>query len=288
MPDNINRRQTDFSLFDKMSTEELENILRLDAQNSKGDESDTDLILYIMGVLADRDHNEDEKSTEEAFRSFQKNCYPLGASEKDLKKGSGEKSHPSKAKWLRSSLTAAAMVALVLLTTVSVKGNRFDLWGKLANWTQDIFHFGENYDKNDGEPAERCEVEFSSLREALENKNIPGNLVPTWLPSGYEFYESQVYESPESTTIIAAYQNHVTGEEITIQIKDYLNKHVQQIEKGKDFFDVYQIDGTDYHIFNNQIQYHAVWITDSCECYISGDMALEELYKMLDSIKGGN
>ena len=287
MPDNKNRRQTDFSLFDKMSTEELENILRLDAQNSEGDESDTDLILYIMGVLADRDHNEDEKSTEEAFRAFQENCYPLGTSEKDLKKGSGEKSHPSKAKWLRSSLTAAAMVALVLLTTLSVKGNRFDLWGKLANWTQDIFHFGENYDKKDGEPAERCDVIFSSLREILESNNISTELIPTWIPDEYDFFDIHVSETPERTTVIASYRDTFDNE-ITIQIKDYLNKHVQQIEKGEDFFDVYQIDGINYYIFNNQIQYHAVWITDSCECYISGDMALEELYKMLDSIKGGN
>lgn len=82
MPDYKNRRQTDFSVFNHMSTEDLENILRLDAQNSEGGEEDTDLILYIMEVLADRDHNENEKSTEEAFRSFQKNCYLLGTSEK--------------------------------------------------------------------------------------------------------------------------------------------------------------------------------------------------------------
>ena len=41
----------DFSKFDEMSTEELNEILRQDSQLPDGEDSDTDAILYIMGVL---------------------------------------------------------------------------------------------------------------------------------------------------------------------------------------------------------------------------------------------
>ena len=42
----------DFSKFDEMSTEELNEILRQDSQLPDGEDSDTDAILYIMGVIA--------------------------------------------------------------------------------------------------------------------------------------------------------------------------------------------------------------------------------------------
>ena len=44
----------DFSKFDEMSTEELNEILRQDSQLPDGEDSDTDAILYIMGVIAKR------------------------------------------------------------------------------------------------------------------------------------------------------------------------------------------------------------------------------------------
>ena len=43
-----------FSKFDEMSTEELNEILRQDSQLPDGEDSDTDAILYIMGVIAKR------------------------------------------------------------------------------------------------------------------------------------------------------------------------------------------------------------------------------------------
>lgn len=39
----------DFSKFDEMSTEELNEILRQDSQLPDGEDSDTDAILYIWG-----------------------------------------------------------------------------------------------------------------------------------------------------------------------------------------------------------------------------------------------
>ena len=42
----------DFSKFDEMSTEELNEILRQDSQLPDGEDSDTDAILYIMGAVS--------------------------------------------------------------------------------------------------------------------------------------------------------------------------------------------------------------------------------------------
>ena len=54
MSENQNCGIGDLSQFDVMTTEELEEILRLDAEMPEGQESDTEKILYIMEVLAQR------------------------------------------------------------------------------------------------------------------------------------------------------------------------------------------------------------------------------------------
>ena len=54
MSENRNRGIRDFSNYDSMETEELEEILRSDADAPESKESDTELLLYIMEVLAKR------------------------------------------------------------------------------------------------------------------------------------------------------------------------------------------------------------------------------------------
>lgn len=75
IPNTQNRGNRDFSRFDNMESEEMEKILRLDAQNTEGKESDLEMILYVMEVLAGQRRNSDNpgKTAQEAFRSFKEN-----------------------------------------------------------------------------------------------------------------------------------------------------------------------------------------------------------------------
>ena len=57
MSENQNRRVGNLSKYDAMTTEELEEILRLDAEAPQEQESDIEMILYIMEVLAKRKRN---------------------------------------------------------------------------------------------------------------------------------------------------------------------------------------------------------------------------------------
>ena len=75
MSENLNR---DFSKYEAMSTEELEEILRLDAEAPEGAQSDTELVLYILEVLASRrnTNNITGNTAQEAWESFQQNYMP--------------------------------------------------------------------------------------------------------------------------------------------------------------------------------------------------------------------
>jgi|AGTN01.1.fsa_nt_gi hypothetical protein len=55
MSDANNSNRHDYSKFDNMSTEALEEILRLDSQLPDDEESNVDAILYITGVIEKRE-----------------------------------------------------------------------------------------------------------------------------------------------------------------------------------------------------------------------------------------
>lgn len=290
MSNTRNNAIEDYSQYDRMSDDELEEILRQDAEDMEADETNVDAILYIMGVLADRSDDPYEKTAEQAFQSFQENYYPLGITEVEDKCNVSQNSlnsgHvPKRIQWLRRPMTAAAVIAIVLVMTVSVQAFGFDLWGELAKWTKEVFHFASDYQSSMGDPYSNDDNAFKSLQEALSKKNIPENIIPTWIPEEYVFQDINLLETPKSNTVIAKYQND-TGKQISIQIKSYVDKYVQQIEKGENLLEVYTINGIDVFVFNNYELYYACWIIDNYECYISGDLTLDNLYMILKSIKG--
>jgi hypothetical protein len=79
MPESIDSKQQNYSLFDSMSTEELETILQADAQFFDGNESNTDTILYIMEVIARRESEHPTgrlTDVKAAWKSFENNYLP--------------------------------------------------------------------------------------------------------------------------------------------------------------------------------------------------------------------
>lgn len=62
--------KNDFSAFDAMSTEALQEILRTDFFMSEGEGYGTDAVLYIMQVIAERETG--HPSVYEAWRIFNK------------------------------------------------------------------------------------------------------------------------------------------------------------------------------------------------------------------------
>ena len=289
MPDQKNRGNSDFSKYDCMSDEELEEILRLDLENAEGTESDADSILYIMGVLADRDHTEPTKSAEEAFESFKENYYPLEeCSSENRAEPVAVDNGPKKARkrrWLHGSIVAAAMIALILFTSVSASAFKFDLWGELVKWTEEVFQFGSNFQSHQEEPLKSRDKEYTSLVEALEKKKISIDMIPTWLPDEFKFYDLNIIESPKSIIILASYKN-TESQKIKIQVKEYTQEYVQQIEKDKDLLEIYESKKQKYYIFKNYNLLYSCWTLGNYECYISGDISAEELHKMIDSIGG--
>lgn len=287
MPDSLNRRDEKFAKYDAMSTDELQQILRDDASNSEGAEYDTETLFYVMEVLAKRRQARNEgKSPEEALESFKQNYYTENDISSVSERTTAAFKPSSRGRWRRGLIAAAAMLVIVIGSSITANAMGFDLWEVIAKWTQETFHFGHAGDvDNLDEPDANDDTPFEGLQEALEQLDIHAELVPTWIPDGFVESDVKVYDTPKQRQIVAQYEYN--DKSIRIRITDYLDAHPVQIEQSESLLEIYLSNDIDYYIFENEEQVQAVWIIDNFECYISGPVTLSEIKEIIDSIKKG-
>jgi len=280
MPQKQNREIGGLSKYDAMPTESLEEILRLDVEAPEEQEVNTDEILYIMEVLTKRKMNNGHtgKTAQEAFESFEENYMPEMEETKPTHRKPAAKR--SSSRWFRSLTAAAAVVAILICGSITAKAFGFNIWKAVVQWTQETFHFGE-WDKSNVDNS----LQFASLQEALKEGNVPETLIPTWIPDGYEIVDIQVEYHPQKTAYKAQYINKEHILKITIQ--DYLDNEPLYVEQNDKLAEEYEVFGSIYYIFADIDLMKARWIDGSYEGSISGNLTIEELKMMIDSIKKG-
>ena len=287
MSENQNRGTIDYAKYDSMATEELEEILRLDAQAPEGQASDGELLLYVMEVLTNRKRNSANpgKTAQQAWESFEKNYLPA-EEENIIPITKTEPFVKAPRHWLRRMIAAAAV--LVVLVGVPLTANAFgweDIWNAVAQWAKETFSFVTGSNTQITEPDAEDIHQYTALQELLAQTDQETDFVPTWIPEGYKLEDIRMDESPIQKNYLAVY---VAGEKfLKISIKSYIEGDPEKVEVHDDILEIYEVSGTEYYIFINNEQLRAAWIKDSYECHISGDLTIEEIKTMIDSIGKG-
>ncbi len=286
MSENLNRGVRDFSKYNTMSTEELEELLRLDSEAPDGQESDTELLLYVMEVLSDRKKtNNTGKTALEAWESFQQHYLPT---EEECLEHTSKAVPPAKParSWLPRLIAAAAVVALLVCIPVAASAFGWkDIWNAVAQWAKETFSFVSEDQPEDSEPATEDTLEFKSLQQVLAETNNRSDIVPTTIPEKYQLEDITVRENPMQSIYMALYKSGETS--MKISVRSYLDSDPEKIEVNEDLLEIYEVSDVEYYIFANNKQLRAVWIIDSYECYISGELSIEEIKMMIDSIRKG-
>lgn len=287
MPDTRNRRDSEFAKYDAMSTEELQRLLREDASKPVGEESDTDVLFYVMEVLAKRRKERNEgKSPEEALESFKKHYNTDNEISSDSESVPATPRRRSIGRWMQSLAAAAAILVFIIGGSITAHAMGFDLWEIISKWTQETFHFGYVSDTSESNAPDKEDTQsYTGLQDALLASDIQISLAPTWLPNGYIEMDVKTEDTPIQRRYAVVYQS---GENtIRIRIVDYLSGTPSQIEKSDALLEIYSVSGINYYIFENNGQLQAVWINQNFECYISGPLTLSEIKEMIDSIEKG-
>ena len=277
----LNKR-AEFSHYDSMTTEELQEILRKHAHDELETEPDTDELYYIMEVLARRREEEDPhafRSDEEALADFRQNYMP-----KAMQTGRTKVVRfPNRAFKMVAAVLAIVLI-LVVGTSLTAEAFQVDIWGKFATWTKEIFQFTDTpQGTNATNPEIENNLELKSLQDALDKINVTQKLIPTWLPEGYVETNLRVTESPRVRNINAIYEKD--GSELIIKIRQTIGVQAPQTEKNDDFLELYVVDGVEYYIFSNTETLQAAWSIGEFECIIGGNITLQKMKRMIDSIR---
>lgn len=275
MSETNNRSLRDYSKYDSMSTEQLQEILRLDAHQTDGEGMDTEELFYVMEVLTVRRKSNPEtagKSLQEAKAEFRKHYMPQ------------EKSKTvALPMWLRRAATVAAVLAIFMVITTSVNAFGYDLWGKVAVWSQEFFHFeDETQGTEDNDIGKQDSLEYVSLQEALDKLRISERLAPTWIPENYSLSELIVADTPREISIYALYKDENCY--LNISIRRLIGSKPEEIEKSDGYILAYDANGITYYIFENNKLLQAVWVVEEFECFIAGELTLDEMKAMINSI----
>ena len=284
MSENTNRRHQDFAKFDAMSTEELEEILRLDLDAPPEQESDTQVLLTIMEVLAQR-KKEPENKAFEALESFRRNYMPEEDRTAPVLNCKKKTNSRTPARWLRTLAATAAVIAVILLTSVTAKAFGWDFWNAVVKWTEDTFHISIGGPSNASDPGEHDGLPYSSLEEALLKKDVDVLLAPKWIPVGYVLTDISIEETPFRKTYNAIY--HKGQCSLRISIFEHINTDPEYVEQGEGLIETYESSGITYYLFYNKSNTLAVWINGPFECQILGQLTISELKTMIDSIGKG-
>lgn len=275
-------KREEISRYDSMSTEELQEILRKHAHDELDTDPEADELFEIMEVLSVRRQKEDPqafRSDEEALADFRKNYMPKEKSAVRTKVNR----FPNRI--LRT--VAAALVAVLILavgTSITAEALHVDIWGKFATWTKEVFQFTGIQDGTTAtNPEKEYNTELKSLKDALNENAINEKLVPTWMPEGYINIDLKITSSPRVLNINSVYEKN--GSDLIIKIRQTIGVQAPQTEKNDDFLEVYVVDGVEYYIFSNTETLQAAWSIGEFECIIGGNITLEEMKKMIDSIK---
>lgn len=201
--------------------------------------------------------------------------------------------HPARHRLLRTGQLVAALVALLLLLTVATAAAGYDIWRMLAEWTAEQITLApgqiEYIDPDDlhipKEPGE-----YTDLQEALTAYGLNRSVVPKWLPEGFVQTHLDIEAVAKGSLIIfyALYQWEKNP--LVIQVNIYLEDEERVYDSfgnfQKDEGDPipYEAGGITHLLTTNAGRPVALWANGPAECCISGDITMEELKQMIDSI----
>lgn len=283
MSENLNRGACDFSQYDTMTNEALEELLRLDSEASEGQESDTERLLYIMELLAQRDRQlrRTGNTAQEAWKAFQQDYLPIADDPKEDPEPKPT-AKPVRLRLYRWIAVAAAMAMLIAIPVVASAYGWQEFWNAVAKWTKDTFSFVGSENTSHTSPSPEKTNHYSSLQEAIAAAGLQNDALPVWIPERFELENILVHETPVQKSFRVFY--YCGENNLSICIHTYVSAAPEHVEIDETLMEIYEVSGRKFYIFCNFDHVRAAWIEGNHECYISGDLTLEELKQIVDSI----
>ena len=186
------------------------------------------------------------------------------------------------------AVVAVIVVLIVLMVPAALGFNHiFDMVG---HWTSEYFQFVPDQEitadasTNAGSAALQ-ETEFETPQDALEAYGVTEKVLPTWFPSGFVLSEISVTDLPTlgKNEFTFLYSGNTTN--IVVAFTQYAdNIRSRTYQKDNASIQEYEVNNILHYLYSNLGNSCSSWYIGNMECSISGDISMEELKTMINSI----
>ncbi len=283
MLDPNNHNAQNFSKYNAMPSEDLIQLLRSDIEAPDGQGLSTDDLLQITDILAERERSSDNGSVrpvQDAWDSFQQNYLDLEETCRTTK--TANHSRP----WLRHIIAAAAILVLIIFIPLTARAlNWKEIFKTIANWTSNVFYFSTDDPSDSTSYNPPSDSNNEALNQAFADISEKFSAIPTWIPDGFTLDNIHKSENSNKQEHIIRYVKN--DQSIKIIITSFLDNAPVMLEKNNRLIEIYQESGIDYYIFDNSNQIEVTWVHDSYQHIISGNITIDDVKKMIQSIPKG-
>ena len=195
--------------------------------------------------------------------------------------------------WIRVLGTIAATVIFMFAMLIGAQAAGIDVFGAIGRWTDETFHFvsfphsipqDQETTAPNLENVETCNV----IKGALKDCEIPEELAPTWYPVGIEASDPKILSDKLSDTVHIFFSD---GDKLFFNLNitryrstSYLNTHI--FEKDDALVEQYVSGSRTFYIMSNLDAITAVWSDGLFVETISGNLQIDEVKAIVDSIGG--
>lgn len=176
---------------------------------------------------------------------------------------------------------------LLLLGTVSSQASGDGLFGMFAKWTSEIFHLDNSakpeasighIDMDIGEVRE-----YDTPQEMLDDFDIKGQLLPTWLPDGLGEPECwATYDDGGGLTLRVLYETPKGY--LKLQYTQVSKENTANIERDYHNVDSWELYGIHYYQVIDLELVKIVWVDGTFECSVQGSITDKEARTVVESI----
>ena len=281
---------------DALTAEELESALALALDSMTEETYDGDVIARYLEALERKAPMPPVPDVDASYAAFWQNmqsCTP------------GRRTH---SRWKRPGRVLLAAI----LAVIAVFGSLFtaqalgaDVFGKLAQWTDEFFNFGSVQAAEDpllrysqagavdeiarsvdtlGEDGYDTAI-YTSLQDALDAYGISDvPLVPGWMPEGYTLNEEEIYYQEQARLdFFFSYSHDEAPFFLAVTLwADSSNSYTYF--KDDAAVSTFEAGGITHYLMSNNDTNTGAWMNGPFECSISGYVSQDVIREMIASI----
>lgn len=181
---------------------------------------------------------------------------------------------------IRYLLVAVGTVIALLGTLMVVQAAGIDVFGRLASWTDSVFHYS-----SEKKPAQTEEEPFAEIEAVLHRLSMPTELAPYRLPDGYVVSSIKQSETDELKLVAIVLEKE--GKEGQIVIEEYLDMGLIENalwEKSDPSAKVFSSNNRDFYLIENEQGWSGTWSDGRYNVSIFGFESIEDIKYIIQSI----